>query len=178
MDDLSFLTSGVMPASTDTLAFLNPEPTPAPEDSGLQFKQADKAQAPACEEDEIDELDLAQAEAEAARIAASALEVELNFLWIRYPSNPDEARARVQYLEEEVSALEGNSRRVFITAHKDERAVLIENIVEYESVERAYLEKRAQYISLKNEVERLQKFREAEDRAAQKRAEVYARLYS
>jgi len=178
MDDLSFLTSGVTPDPADPLAFLNPEPTPAPEDSGLQFRQADEAQAQACEEVAIDEVGLAQAVAEAARSAASALEVELYLLWIKNPSNPNEARARVQYLEEEVSALEGNSRRLFVVRHKDVRAVLLENIEEYESVERAYVEKRAQYISLKNEVERLQKIRDAEELAAQKRAEVYAKFYS
>lgn len=143
----------------DDLSFLDPV-DPAPESGGAAISA------------------LTESEAEVARSAAAELAAELGLLWIRNPSNPDEARARVKYLEDEVVILEGSARRLFISTHREERSVLVQNINEYEAIERVYIEKRDQYFSLKKKVERLARIRETEAATAKKRADAYAKRYS
>ncbi|MDP2371284.1 hypothetical protein [Rhodoferax sp.] len=165
MDDFSFLTS----PPTDPLAFLDPaDPAPPGEPSTTSGVLVPE---------EIDELALAQLGLEAARSAAAALEAELDLLWIKNPSDPDEARGGVKYLDDQVAALEGNPQREFVVLHKENRAVLLENIKEYELIEHVYIEKRAHYFLLKGKVDQLLKIRESDASMAKKRADDYAKLY-
>lgn len=180
MDDLSFLDIA-QPDSAD-VETAPAQAQEAPDLLGFMAMDDEPPEAPkaAAEVQEeihqaVDELTAAEKRLATLQSKMGDISVEMNYLWIKNPSNPDEAQAILDSLEAGYAALQtADEKRDYLTEFGPSFDTLRENIREFNAVYASFLEAKQAYAVEKTRVEQLRKAKAAYSADEQAAAVLWA----